>query len=62
MLTADGEILTDHHVIQGATAVTVIDPATGKRYPVTDAAGRVVGMAVGDDEMTANVWSSDPTG
>jgi S1-C subfamily serine protease len=44
VLTADGEILTNNHVIEGATSVTVTDPASGRRYP-----GTVVGYSVAED-------------
>ena len=32
ILTSDGEILTNHHVIEGATALTVQVVSTGKTY------------------------------
>ncbi|MEU4191324.1 trypsin-like peptidase domain-containing protein [Kribbella sp. NPDC026611] len=32
VLTADGEILTNHHVIEGATSITVTDIGNGKTY------------------------------
>jgi len=32
VLTSSGEILTNNHVIRGATTVKVVVPATGKRY------------------------------
>lgn len=32
VLTSDGQILTNHHVIEGSTAVTVTDESTGKTY------------------------------
>jgi S1-C subfamily serine protease len=32
ILTSDGEILTNHHVVEGATAITVQIVATGKTY------------------------------
>lgn len=32
VLTADGEILTNHHVIEGATKITVTDIGNGKTY------------------------------
>ena len=43
-LTSTGEILTNNHVIRGASTVTVVDPSTGKRY-----AGTVVGYSVTND-------------
>src|SRR5439155_20316522 len=32
VLTSDGEVLTNHHVIEGATAITVTDIGNGKTY------------------------------
>ena len=32
MLTSDGVILTNHHVIEGATSITVTDVGNGKTY------------------------------
>ncbi len=44
VLTGDGEILTNNHVIQGATAITVTVVGTGKTYQAS-----VVGADVADD-------------
>lgn len=44
VLTGDGQILTNNHVIQGATAITVTVVSTGKTYQAS-----VVGTDVGDD-------------
>jgi len=33
ILTSDGAILTNNHVIQGATSITVTDETTGEEYP-----------------------------
>lgn len=44
VLTPGGEILTNNHVIQGSTAITVTDVATGSRYTAT-----VVGSDATDD-------------
>jgi S1-C subfamily serine protease len=44
VLTPSGEILTNNHVIRGATAITVVVPATGRRYTA-----RVVGYDIADD-------------
>lgn len=44
VIRSTGEILTNNHVIRGATAVEVIDPATGRSYPA-----RVAGYDVADD-------------
>jgi S1-C subfamily serine protease len=32
VLTADGEVLTNHHVVEGATSITVTDIGDGKTY------------------------------
>lgn len=44
VLTSSGEILTNNHVIAGATKITVVVPGTSHRYTA-----RVVGYDVGDD-------------
>jgi S1-C subfamily serine protease len=44
VLTSDGEILTNNHVIQGATTITVTVVSTGKSYTAT-----VVGTDPSDD-------------
>ena len=44
VLTSDGEILTNNHVIEGSTAITVTVVTTGKSYTAT-----VVGTAPNDD-------------
>jgi S1-C subfamily serine protease len=44
VLTSDGEILTNNHVIQGATRVTVTVVGTGRTYPAS-----VVGTDPSDD-------------
>jgi S1-C subfamily serine protease len=44
LLTAAGEILTNNHVIRGATTIRVIDPSTGRSYGAT-----VVGYSVTND-------------
>jgi S1-C subfamily serine protease len=44
VLTSSGEILTNNHVIRGATRITVIVPGTGRAYTA-----RVVGYDVADD-------------
>lgn len=44
ILTADGEVLTNNHVIDGATSVTVTDESTGRTYRAD-----VVGTDPGDD-------------
>ena len=44
VLTSSGEVLTNNHVIRGATTVKVVVPATGRSYTAS-----VVGYDVSDD-------------
>jgi len=44
VLTSNGEVLTNNHVIRGATSVRVVVPGTGRSYKAT-----VVGYDVSDD-------------
>jgi S1-C subfamily serine protease len=44
VLTSKGEILTNNHVIEGATALRVVVPGTGRSY-----SARVVGYSVAND-------------
>jgi S1-C subfamily serine protease len=44
VLTSSGEVLTNNHVIRGATAITIIVPNTGRTYTA-----RVMGYDVADD-------------
>jgi len=44
VLTPSGEVLTNNHVINGATTIRVIVPGTGKSYKA-----KVVGYSVSDD-------------
>ncbi len=44
VLTSSGEVLTNYHVITGATQITATDIATGRTYPAT-----VVGYDATDD-------------
>ena len=44
VLTSNGEVLTNNHVIRGATSVRVTIPGTGRSYQAT-----VVGYAVSED-------------
>jgi S1-C subfamily serine protease len=44
VLTSNGEVLTNNHVIRGATNVRVVIPGTGRSYSAT-----VVGYAVSED-------------
>jgi S1-C subfamily serine protease len=44
VLTASGEILTNNHVIRGATTIRVTDPSTGRSYAAT-----AVGYSVAND-------------
>ena len=44
VLTFSGEVLTNNHVIEGATSIKVVIPGTGRSYQAT-----VVGYDVGED-------------
>lgn len=44
VISSSGEVLTNNHVIRGATTIRVVDPRSGRRY-----AARVVGYAIGAD-------------
>jgi S1-C subfamily serine protease len=44
VLSASGEVLTNNHVIRGASTIRVIDPSTGRRYSAT-----VLGYSVAND-------------
>jgi S1-C subfamily serine protease len=44
VLTADGEVLTNNHVIEGATSISVTDVGNGRTYSAT-----VVGYSVSSD-------------
>jgi S1-C subfamily serine protease len=44
VLTSSGEVLTNNHVIRGATTIHVVVPQTGRRYTA-----RVVGYAISKD-------------
>ncbi len=55
LLTAAGEILTNNHIIRGATSVTVTDVDNGQIYPVT-----VVGYDVVHDVAVLKVKGSHP--
>jgi S1-C subfamily serine protease len=55
LLTAAGEVLTNNHIIRGATSVTVTDVDNGQIYPVT-----VVGYDVAHDIAVLKVKGSHP--
>jgi S1-C subfamily serine protease len=44
VLTSSGEVLTNNHVIRGATSIRIVVPGTGKTYT-----GRVIGYDVSHD-------------
>ncbi len=44
VISSSGEVLTNNHVIRGATSITVTVPATGKKYKA-----QVLGYAIGAD-------------
>jgi S1-C subfamily serine protease len=50
VLTSNGTVLTNNHVIQGATAIRVAVPGTGKTY-----SARVTGYSVGTDVAVLRV-------
>jgi len=53
VLTSSGEVLTNNHVIRGATAIRVSDPSTGRSY-----AASVVGYSVGGDVAVLQLRSA----
>lgn len=53
VLTSDGEILTNNHVIQGATRIVVTIPSTNSRYTAS-----VVGTDVTDDVAVIKLSSA----
>jgi S1-C subfamily serine protease len=53
LLTPSGEVLTNNHVIRGATAIKVVIPSTGKRYTAT-----VVGYTVANDVALLQLQSA----
>lgn len=53
VLTSSGEILTNNHVIDGATGITVAVPGTGRRY-----SAQVVGYDVNDDVAVLQLRSA----
>jgi S1-C subfamily serine protease len=55
LLTAAGEILTNNHIIRGATSVTVTDVDNGQIYPVT-----VVGYDVAHDVAVLKIKGTHP--
>jgi S1-C subfamily serine protease len=55
LLTAAGEILTNNHIIRGATSVTVTDVDNGQIYPVT-----VLGYDVAHDVAVLKIKGTHP--
>ncbi|HEX4190508.1 MAG TPA: trypsin-like peptidase domain-containing protein [Marmoricola sp.] len=55
ILSSDGTVVTNHHVVAGATSITVTDVATGKTYTA-----RVVGADATDDVAVLKL--ADATG
>src|SRR5262249_13577830 len=53
LLTSSGEVLTNNHVIRGATAIKVVIPSTGKSYTAT-----VVGYTVTNDVAVLQLQSA----
>ncbi|MFQ6393754.1 S1C family serine protease [Nocardia sp. KC 131] len=64
VLTADGQVLTSHHVVKGAEAVTVTDVGNGLEYDATvlgyDSGADIALLELGNavDLVIANVGSS----
>jgi S1-C subfamily serine protease len=54
VLTSSGEVLTNNHVIRGATTIRVVVPRTGRSY-----AAKVVGYDVADDVAVLKVSASN---
>jgi len=53
LLTSSGDVLTNNHVIRGATAIHVVIPSTGRSY-----AAAVVGYSVGNDVAVLKLKAS----
>ena len=63
VLTADGEVLTNHHVIAGATVITVTVESTGTSYPAEvvgyDTAADIAVLDIEAEGLTTVTTSSD---
>ncbi|WP_181439647.1 S1C family serine protease [Curtobacterium sp. MCBD17_032] len=66
VLTADGTVLTNNHVVQGATAITVTDETTGEQYTAdvvgTDATDDVAVLQLRDASGLSTVTLDDDGG
>ncbi|MBD8059966.1 trypsin-like peptidase domain-containing protein [Cellulomonas sp. JH27-2] len=66
VLTSDGIVLTNNHVVEGATAVQVTDPTTGTTYDATvvatDARADVAVLQLTDASDLATVTLDDDSG
>ena len=66
VLTSDGIVLTNNHVVEGATAVQVTDPTTGQTYDATvvatDARADVAVLQLTDASDLATVTLDDDSG
>ncbi len=66
ILTSDGTILTNNHVVQGATSITVTDETTGKQYDAevvgTDATHDVAVLKLKDASGLSTVTLDDDGG
>jgi len=66
VLTSDGIVLTNNHVVEGATAVQVTDPTTGKTYDATvvatDSRADVAVLQLTDASDLATVTLDDDSG
>jgi S1-C subfamily serine protease len=54
VLTKNGEIVTNNHVIRGATTINVVVPSTGRTYPAT-----VLGYDIADDVALLKVSATN---
>lgn len=66
ILTSDGTVLTNNHVVQGATSITVTDETTGKQYDAevvgTDATHDVAVLKLEDASGLSTVTLDDDGG
>jgi len=64
VLTSDGTVVTNHHVVAGATSITVTVPSTGKKYDATVvgySTSRDVAVLKLTDASGLSTVSTDPT-
>ncbi len=65
VLTADGQVLTNYHVVEGSTEVEVTDPSTGRTYAATvvghDASADVALLQLADASGLHTITPDDDT-